>query len=434
MMPKNLNWIAFAALLAAATLLAGMPLPAQAQPAAGDAAGAAIATITYANGRNRVKRASNGKLERAETDTKLFEGDVVTVVQGGRITVVYTASGIYQNINAGESGAISVNAQASGAANAQRVNPGTLDVVQDNSQGSLAAVGGTRERRNPRQPFPLSPRNTLLRPTDRIDLTWEAPDGGAPNYSVYVFCEGRRVYVAETPKTYVPLPKSVLELEPGRLYYWYVTRSDEEHMPTVKPMFKVLAKEQAAAMDARLQANLQLATAANDPAPLYLNARVLEQELVLDEAVDIYRKLYAANPGDSGLITALRGAYRKMGFYWEDVDRFVALLRRANPEFQPSRNVTATPIPGGVKVKWDPTTHDMVSKYEVSVVPASAPESAPISKQIVEQPAEMGKPLSADLKSLSPGKYRVRIRSLDSAGQPLRFDVEETASAEFEVK
>ena len=440
----------FLALVASALLVVALPAPAPvaaqdpAQPEQPEQPGDppameadTVATITFAAGLNRVRRAGTGKLERAATDLQLKEGDTVRVSASGRVTLVYTPSGVYRSLSPGDEISISAS-QASNeqSADMAKVNEAMVSSLRSQKEGSLAAVGGTRDRRNPAEPFMISPRNTLLLPGATVVLRWEKPDGAPANllYEVVVLQEGREILRERSANSVLELvPERIEKLEAGRLYYWYVVRADRPTVPAAKAMFRLLDAQRARQIRARMEANEQLAAGDDDMAPQFMNARLMYQESLFTGALDTWRKVYQAAPGDPGLISAIRSAYRAMGFFPDDIDRYVARLRTDSPEFTPATSLTAAAAGSGtVELNWTPTSHPDVASYRVTWWPATSAEPSEgegQSRTVAHSATQTA--ISQSLDGLAPGRYLARVRSLGADGKPLHFDSPENLTVEF---
>ncbi|MGE3853344.1 MAG: hypothetical protein AB7K09_16515 [Planctomycetota bacterium] len=402
----------------------------------------AIATITFAAGLNRVRRAGNGRLERAAADVAIYEGDTIKVSSSGRVTLVYSPSGVYRSLGPGEELAISASQTTSEqAADMAKVNEAMVASLHSQKEGSLAAVGGTRDRRNPAEPFMLAPRNTLLLPGEPVTLRWETPDGAPAGllYEVVVLLEGREVLRERTPTGEFPLvPAKLPALEAGRLYYWYVVRADRPTVPASKAMFRLVGAERAKQIRTLMESNEQLAQGANDLAPQFMNARLLFQESLFESALNTWLRVHEAAPGDPGLMNAIRSAWRAMGFFPDDIDRFAQALGTGNPDITPASGMISTPsvAAGTIELSWTVTTHPEVNRYRLTWWPATSGEPAePVAASTKEVPHNPSQhTLTVRLTGLAPGRYMARVRSLGSDGVPLSFDAPENVTVEFVVR
>lgn len=425
---RRCPWLAVLVVLTAFSIVA---TPTAAQDSAATTDEAYLARIAFSSGRNLVKKV-DGRFVRVETDTKLVEGDVVRVSSQGRVTIVFNPSGIYQTIGAGEEYTVTMQAQAAvQAADPGRANEAMIDSLRQRDQATFAAVGGTRERRDPGQPFPLYPRNTLLLPATQVELIWEAPDGQNPGYIVVIFCEGRQIGRFETREPRLVVTADRVAFEPSRLYYWYVMRADRPRVPAVKPMFKIMSDSVRAELMAQFDTIRVRAKVADEAMLKFSYAAVLANEMVFADALQNLRDLYALSPGDTGLLRAIRNAYRQMGFFPEDIDRFVRELRRQHPEFLGARNLQTTLRADGITVSWTPTDHLDATAYLVEWWKADEPEPA-VGAAASSQRAELSVQPSLDLP-LPAGTYRIRVRTVGADG-PLKFDAGESAPIEVQIR
>jgi hypothetical protein len=335
-----------AAVLIAPLLIAvtAGPAPAQesgngdatADGAADDAAAEtdAVAKVTFASGRNRIRRAG-GRLERLSVDTEVQEGDEITMSRSGRATLVYLATGLYRSLSAGEKLTVTAaQAEASDDADVQKVDDAMAANLREQQETSLAGVGGTRSERVPGQPFAIAPVHTTLPLADSLTFRWLPPlpaPAGPVEYRVVLMRAGQVLTARTTTDTALTIDREQAGIAPGELITWYVTRVDRPVVPQAKPMVKLLGPEATAALNRVLARNATLAAGPDDPAPLFLDAEALTAVGAFSPALDRLVRLYAATPGDPGVIARLTRLYTRMRFARGEITALLRDLRDANP-------------------------------------------------------------------------------------------------------
>ncbi len=389
-----------------------------------------LARIAFTSGRNLVKKAVDGRFARAETDFKLYEGDVVRVASSGRVTIVFNPSGIYQSISGGEEFTVSASVQETlQTTDPSRVNQAMIESMHERDQATFAAVGGTRERRDPMRPFPLYPRNTRLFPAEAVELKWEAPDVPPAEYIVILMREGREIGAYRTSATSLRLTRQEVNWQPHTLYYWYVMRADRPRVPAVKPMFQFISRDDESRISGEFQFIRAHAKVGDDALLRSSFAAVQTNEMLYASALKHYRDLYRLSPGDKGLLRQVRELYRRMGFFPEDIDRFVDELRAENPEFAPATDLRADVNGMLVTLTWSATDHIDAVAYRVKWWPAAQPEP-----EATDENSVLSVRPSFVLPLAPPGKYKIRVISVDGDMGTIDFDVPEQNVVEVEVK
>ena len=404
---------------------------------------AVVATVTYSSGRNRLRRAATGRLQRLVTETDLHEGDRITVSYGGRVTVVFAANGEYRTLESGEEVVVEAPEEEDGSEpheeqelDRRRVNDAVLDSLRREREGSMAAVGGTRLPDDPRKPAPIFPRQTKLMPRDSITFRWEESRLGADAWRVAVLAEGEELLSTVTEATEWTVGPDELRFEPGRLYAWYVMPDEEgTSIPEPKPFFLLLDDEQAARVQEKLDANAALAAGENDPAPRFLDARVLLAEGLLAEAQAILEELYATSPGDTGLLERLRETYTAQRYSPREVDARIDALRRAHPEFREPRHIEVAEVSTDeegerhtMRITFTGTDHLDAEKYRLTwrkLTEDGEPQPATGGQLTLRHnPDNVGATYEAELPAVHADKtYRLKLEVLDEEGNLLRFDI-----------
>lgn len=293
-----------------------------------------VARVSFSSGRNLVYR-SDESIERAEVDMALGEGDRIEVSSRGKLTLVYAETGLFQPVGAGETVTITAAINNSDQArDMDRVNEYLVETLIEGEGGStLAAVGGTRTRRDPRRPFPLSPRNSAVL-AGAVTFAWQAPDlvDREPfAYRLRILREGRVIHDIETLGTVVTIQPATLRFEADTLYMWYVTLVDDLEEPAFKPCFQPLSEADGQALRAQLEANGALISDAADGTAHMLNGLALERALAFNAALDEYIEAYKLAPGDAGTIGRLRRVYRAMNWVTDDASTALADLAEQHP-------------------------------------------------------------------------------------------------------
>ena len=333
-----MRYIKFLVILIAAVLL--IPADIQAQDADKSEAEKAksIATVTFNKGRNRIIK-PDGAFQKCIIDAVLFEADKISVSSNGKVTIVYIKTGLFKTFNADEEVVISANDETKEQEiDASKVSQAMLENIHGNADKPiLAAVAGTREHRDPNQPFPISPRNTLLLFTDKITFSWQNPDIAAKagvtktKYKLHIFNKGVEIQVIDCENNSFELDMKKYDLKFNELYYWFVERTDLPRVAPVKPMFIVTSSDVSAKIRGITDETSELTTDAEDGSPFLLNAKFLVQKLYYQLAVENFVQCYKLSPGDEGLIAGLKDAYKLMGFYAAEIDIFINQLKEKYP-------------------------------------------------------------------------------------------------------
>ena len=212
------------------------------------------------------------------------------------------------------------------------------NIISNDGKPILSAVAGTRESKDPNHPFPISPRNTHLLHSNKVILSWEAPDGlnlsdteAKVTYKLHLLYEGEEIGTFTTESTSIALEIDKVGIKPGMLYYWYVERNDMPRVAQVKPFFKVLPKEESIKLEKLLESVTKLKTDAQDGTWLVLKSRILMEKSLFQDALENICKCYKMAPGDEGLLESIDRIYKAMGFFPDDIARFVKMLKEKYP-------------------------------------------------------------------------------------------------------
>ena len=304
-----------------------------------NAEAAFIAIVTFNQGRNKVTR-KDGTIAKCQIDLTLFEGDKIEVHKRGKVSIVYKKSGIYYALKPEETLIISAEDETKKQEiDLTKVNEAIVkNINSNNGKPIISAVAGTRERKDPNHPFPLSLRNTNIMFTDKLTFTWEAPDGlnlkdekNPIKFRVHILHKGEELKVFTTEGATLTIEMAKNGLVAGELYYWYVERTDMPRIATVKPFFKVMTKDETESVNKILTALDALKTDENDGSYLVMKARVMMEKALFQDAIATLKKCYAMIPGDEGLLDAMDKTYQAQGFYPEDIQRFIKALKEAHP-------------------------------------------------------------------------------------------------------
>ena len=318
-----------------------------------------LAIITFSKGRNKVFR-KDGTLDKCKVDLTLFEGDKIVVSKSGKVSIVYKKSGIYYALKPEETLIISVSDEAEKQKiDLSKVNEAIVKNINSNDgKPILSAVAGTRERKDPNHPFPISPRNTHLFHADKVLFTWETPDGLNLNdaetkdkvlYKLHLFFEGKEIGTFTTESTSIALEIEKVGIKPGILYYWYVERTDMPRVAQVKPFFKVIPVEESDKIKKLLESIEKLKTDDQDGTCLVLTSRILLENSLFQDALEKLVKCYKMTPGDEGLLESIDRIYKAMGFFPDDIERFVNKLKDKYPTDESDNN--EKPVDGEQQTK-----------------------------------------------------------------------------------
>ena len=299
-----------------------------------------IAIVTFNKGRNKIVR-KDSTIEKCKIDLTLFEGDKIEVSKRGKVSIVYKKSGIYYALKPEETLVISAKDEAAKQEiDLSKVNEAIVKNINSNDgKPIISAVAGTRERKDPNHPFPLTLRNTHVLFTDKIEFAWEAPEGlnlkdkdNPIKFKVHLLHKGDEIKTFTTESTSLILELKKHNLQPGTLYYWYVERTDMPRVATVKPFFKVLTEDESNKINKVLKSIEELKTDDMDGSYLVMQTRVLLENSLFQKAIATLTKCYAMVPGEEGLLETINKTYQAQGFYPEDIERFIKALKKKHPE------------------------------------------------------------------------------------------------------
>ena len=298
-----------------------------------------VAVITFNKGKRNKVIKTDGSIARCAVNRTIKEGDKIKVSSRGKITIVYKKTGLYRTLKPGEEHVVSVKDESAETTDGKKlINKEMMkNIKKSKDELILAAVAGTRERRDPNQPFPISPRNTLLLQSTKIVLVWETPDNKASkktkeiNYRIHILRKGKEIFSAESTKNTYELDVKQVKLKKDTLYMWYVERTDMPKVAIVKPLFKFVSDEITKEMNQVLDTNLALTSDKEDGGPYVLNARYLAEKKVYKLALDYYVECYILSPGEESLLKAIEETYEVMGFYPKDIKRFIETLKKKYP-------------------------------------------------------------------------------------------------------
>ena len=120
-------------------------------------------------------------------------------------------------------------------------------------------------------------------------------------------------------------------MKPGTLYYWYVEIADLPRVALGKHFFKVLPKVESDKLTKILESILKMKTVESDGTYLVLMSRILLENSLFQDGLEKLVNCYKMAPGDEGLTESIERTYKAMGFFPDDIARFIKMLKEKYP-------------------------------------------------------------------------------------------------------